>query len=597
MIRHSENRIAALVLRDAADWAREHGVDETDPFATGPAGGAGKFVGPDGTPWIDEYVAPEYGALRGTSTWEASELIHDALDLRSRFPNLWAAMQQLRIEVRHARRISQACRDLSQTAATQVDAELARKAGHGLPWPRLSKILAAAVINADPALHQAKLAAAKFDRRVWLSESEHGLRNLLIRADQGDQILLYALIERIADILKLDGDTDPVDQRRAKAAGWLGRPEDLVVLLYQHRIDGQPQVGAGSGSASEPGEDRPSSEEASTASPSAESAGRDDSGHNSGAEPCAPIWDSEPPDDDPHEIQHVCGQGTRAPTAGQADSDGSGLRFDLPRLIDYLTTQGLKPVPPRVIMHVHLTDQTLLTGQGVVRSDDVGPLLLTQLTELLDRHHCTISLRPVLDPANLAAVDSYEIPQNLRDAVRSRHPASVFPFSSRTGKHLQLDHTVPHTRTAEPAGQTSITNLGPWLSLSTDRRPPVSGTSNNPTPVSSSGAPRTATTSSSPTTAPKPSDPSPDHARRCQDRSRSRSTAPSSPQWTVELGSTPRRPAISVTPTMRAERSCAVTPNGSAGPRWAPRVRGEDCPGRSTRTRSRRRRPGRRTRT
>ena len=37
----------------------------------------------------------------------------------------------------------------------------------------------------------------------------------------------------------------------------------------------------------------------------------------------------------------------------------------------------------------------------------------------------------------------------------------MFPFSSRTGKHLQLDHTVPHNHTAEPPGQTCVTNLGP----------------------------------------------------------------------------------------------------------------------------------------
>jgi hypothetical protein len=243
MIRRSENRIAAMVLRDAADWAAEHGVDETDPFATGPAGGAGKFIGSDGTPWIDEYVAPEYGALRGTSTWEASDLIHDALDLRHRFPKLWAAVQQLRVEARHARKISKACRDLSQTAASRVDAELAKKAAFGLPWPRLSKILTAAIWNADPALAQAKLDRARFDRRVWLSDSEDGLRTLVIRADQGDQILLYALIDRIAEILQREGDTDPVDQRRAKAAGWLARPEDLVVLLYRHRNDGAADPG------------------------------------------------------------------------------------------------------------------------------------------------------------------------------------------------------------------------------------------------------------------------------------------------------------------------------------------------------------------
>lgn len=233
-IRRAELRIEALVLRDAAEWAIEHGVDESDPFAAGPAGGAGRFVGSDGTPWIDEHVGKEYGALRATSTFEATDLIIDALDLRHRLPRLWQAVHQLRVRVRYARKISKACRDLSRDAAAVVDAELARKAAWGLPWARLEKILAAAIINADPALHEARLAAARFDRRVWLSASEDGLRTMVIRADEGDQVLLYATIERIAEILLLEGDTDPVAQRRSKAAGWLARPEDLTVLLYKH---------------------------------------------------------------------------------------------------------------------------------------------------------------------------------------------------------------------------------------------------------------------------------------------------------------------------------------------------------------------------
>ena len=149
-IRQAELGIEAMVLRDAAGWAGEHGVDLDDPFATGPAGGVGKQIGSDGTPWIDEHVAKEYGALRGTSTFEATDLIIDALDLRHRFPCLWKALQDLRIRVRDARRISKACRELSKEAAGKVDAELTRKAAYGLPWPRLSRLLAAAIINADP---------------------------------------------------------------------------------------------------------------------------------------------------------------------------------------------------------------------------------------------------------------------------------------------------------------------------------------------------------------------------------------------------------------------------------------------------------------
>ena len=53
-------------------------------------------------------------------------------------------------EVRDARRINNACRELSAEAAGKVDAELARKAAYGLPWPRLSRLLAAAITNAEP---------------------------------------------------------------------------------------------------------------------------------------------------------------------------------------------------------------------------------------------------------------------------------------------------------------------------------------------------------------------------------------------------------------------------------------------------------------
>lgn len=501
-IRRAELRIEALVLRDAADWADQHGVDLDDPFATGPAGGVGRQVGSDGTPWIDEHLALEYGTLRGTSTHEATSLIIDALDLRHRFPRIWRAVHHLQVRVRFARRISAACRDLSREAAAAVDAELTSRAAWGLPWARLEKVLTAAIINADPARHQAKLDAARFDRRVWLSPDEDGLRTLVIRADQGDQILLHALIERIADILLADGDTDPADARRAKAAGWLARPEDLVVLLYRHATSApapttSPAPGpaqhesatvqhgsatAQSGSATVQTavvQSRP--DDAADPQPPADFPDHDrgaveppwDPGvsdrlppppsrwlgtdHRPRPEPFPPAWayqrdEDHPPDTGPPE----------QPPPPDPDPPGPRLGSDVPRLVDYLTAQGLKPARPRVVLHVHLTDQTLATGQGVVRSDDCGPILLAQLLTLLRDHHCQVSLRPVLDPAELAAVDAYEIPDALRTAVRTRHPASVFPFSSRTGRHLELDHTVPHTRTATgPPAQTRIGNLGP----------------------------------------------------------------------------------------------------------------------------------------
>ena len=159
-------------------------------------------------------------------------------------------------------------------------------------------------------------------------------------------------------------------------------------------------------------------------------------------EPPAPVWDREPDDPDP--------------------PDGSGLRLDLPGLTDLLTQQGLKAARPRVVLNVHLTDQTLTTGEGVVRTDhtSIGPILAAQLREFLTTHHCHITIRPVLDLDRIPSVDAYEIPQQIRETVRHRQVASVFPYSGATSPGLDLDHTTPYRWDGTP-GQTGPTNLGP----------------------------------------------------------------------------------------------------------------------------------------
>jgi hypothetical protein len=138
------------------------------------------------------------------------------------------------------------------------------------------------------------------------------------------------------------------------------------------------------------------------------------------------------------------------------------LRLDPDGLAGLLGERSLKAARPRVVLHVHLTDHTLTTGQGVVRSADCGPMLASQLRDFLGEHSCAITVRPVLDPAHLAAVDSYEIPTWLRDAVRTRHPASVFPFSSCTSDRMDLDHTTAYQPDGPP-GQTSVDGLGPLI--------------------------------------------------------------------------------------------------------------------------------------
>jgi hypothetical protein len=117
----------------------------------------------------------------------------------------------------------------------------------------------------------------------------------------------------------------------------------------------------------------------------------------------------------------------------------------------------------KAVVHVHVTDRTLIDQHGVLRTAD-GPITLEQFRRWLTDSDATISIRPVLDPAAVAAVDSYEIPLAIREAVHTRHPGSVWPFSPvtaiTTGGRLDLDHCTPYRKNGPP-GQTGIDKLGP----------------------------------------------------------------------------------------------------------------------------------------
>ena len=66
----------------------------------------------------------------------------------------------------------------------------------------------------------------------------------------------------------------------------------------------------------------------------------------------------------------------------------------------------------------------------------------------------------MLDLNRVRSVDAYEIPHTVREAVRHRQIASVFPYSGATGVGMDLDHTDPYRWDGTP-GQTGPTNLGP----------------------------------------------------------------------------------------------------------------------------------------
>lgn len=115
---------------------------------------------------------------------------------------------------------------------------------------------------------------------------------------------------------------------------------------------------------------------------------------------------------------------------------------------------------PRAELVVHLTDLTLADGAGPVRSRTVGPLLAEWAAQLLGHHR--VAIRPVIDANNMVASDSYECPAAMRERVVLRSPFEAFPWSTRSSRGLDLDHTEPWQPPPDgPPGQTRPDNLGP----------------------------------------------------------------------------------------------------------------------------------------
>jgi hypothetical protein len=223
-------------LHIAAHWADLHPGDSV-PESRLPGTEHPVRLGGTGTPTVGGFAPAELGCVLRMSDGSAARLIGDALDLRHRLQLIWAAARAGQVPAYQARRIANATRHLSFEQTNWVDQHLAPALG-AVSWGRLQTLLEAAIYHADPAGAEQQAAAAAQQRFVRLGRnSEHGLKLIIARAAARDAIWFKATIDRIADILANQGDTDQVEVRRSKAIGILAQPAQALQLLYQHQAD------------------------------------------------------------------------------------------------------------------------------------------------------------------------------------------------------------------------------------------------------------------------------------------------------------------------------------------------------------------------
>ena len=207
-------------------------------------------LGGDGTPGVAAFVAEELGAAMGISTQSAMALMADALDLRHRFPQLWAKVEAGEVAPWKTRRVAADTRSLPFEAARWIDEELAgRVDGFGLPT--IERLVALAAARFAP-----EEQAEKEQRRRVRSprDAEPPAARASSPAPPGsrppatpkDLTAFYQLVCDIAKQLGRLGDTDDYETRKAKALGIIAGRQGALDLTGEAagRPAGHPAAGA-----------------------------------------------------------------------------------------------------------------------------------------------------------------------------------------------------------------------------------------------------------------------------------------------------------------------------------------------------------------
>ena len=87
------------------------------------------------------------------------------------------------------------------------------------------------MIEADPETAEQRRLDQAAERFVRTARPEHGHTMLYARLDAGDAIAFTSMCDRVARLLRDQGDDAPMDVLRSRAVGWLGTPLRAAALL------------------------------------------------------------------------------------------------------------------------------------------------------------------------------------------------------------------------------------------------------------------------------------------------------------------------------------------------------------------------------
>ncbi|HEX2857270.1 MAG TPA: DUF222 domain-containing protein, partial [Propionibacteriaceae bacterium] len=200
--------------------------------------------GADGTPQVSEFAALEVAALWNTPVEAVDARIHEALDLRHRFPSLWRRVMAGQLDTWVATKITWKASRLDRDGARRLDTRIDPVAAT-LPTSRLLRLVDGQVAKlTPPAEAQDDRTRDQGRRGVWIRQRPNHrattIATLTGVLDAGDADALDQQVRRIAHLLAQGGDQRGLDDRRAAALGLMAFPARALQLLQASILDELP---------------------------------------------------------------------------------------------------------------------------------------------------------------------------------------------------------------------------------------------------------------------------------------------------------------------------------------------------------------------
>ncbi|WP_300641191.1 HNH endonuclease signature motif containing protein [Nocardioides sp.] len=369
-----------------------------------------------GAPEVSDFAVTELATALGRTKESGRLLVGDVVEAKHRLPHVWARLVAGQVTAWRVRRLAQATRGLSPQAAAFVDAQVAHVV-HTVGPAVVDRLVLEATARFDPESTEVTECDTRtnlfFDLDLASPATSVGTASavsaygLLDRADAED---LEAAVRALAHQLLLDGSTDTLAVRRAKALGYLARGQDTLP-------DTDPE-----------GTEAEATEAEATEAEATEAEATEDG---------------------------------RAASASERRRDRATNTPTGPRrtvvLTVHLSDAALTGAP-------QVDPVTGTLGLNLARLDNHRQLLTADaIRDWCGTPGTQVIVKPVIDLKETVAVSSYEVPDRIAARVKLTRTTCTFPHCNRPAETADLDHTVEYVLPDRggPPGQTSTENLAP----------------------------------------------------------------------------------------------------------------------------------------